>query len=339
MSNNKELRGNLFKNKIKVLKINLFILLLLGFTTGILIDSQFSTMGENQSHDFMSTQPQSRADQNKDMNNWPPSITINTPSNPTGMLGYLNNKTVILEVTVDDPDDVNATSFNGTSITTVEIYLTALTGFADDWQQMTYNQSKSENASFNISRKEGIWHYWLDLNQIGPAAGNYLLWFNAKDNGLNGTGPFPGPFFKFNLTNLTLKISQWNRVPRQRPYGNGGIFYYSNPEDSARLEYNLNDTVFFDDDVAFGPFPNTAPDSLSFKYLDPDGTTWRNVGIADFGNFTMQLNSSDAESIWVTPMANMYTLPVGEDVSFNCSDGDAWVIVDVTIIITSVNDE
>jgi hypothetical protein len=178
---------------------------------------------------------------------------------------------------------------------------------------------------------EGFWHYWLDLNALGPAAGDYLLWFNATDGGDNGTGT--GAMYN-NTVNFTLKVSQINRAPVQRAGGNGGVFSYSVAEDSDTLEFNVNDTVFTDDDIAFGPFPNTVDDALGFTFLD--GAAWKDDGAAavDFGNFTGVFNSSDSDSFMVTPNANMYTLPAGEDITFNCTDsaGDIWRICGCLII-------
>ena len=144
-------------------------------------------------------------------NDWEPDVTVN--NNPSTI--HVNDAMVLINITVVDADMMNDSVtppyYIGTNISSVEIDITTISGMAGNWKTMDYNLTGSMCSTvpdFDEGRMEGFYHYWLDLDTLGPAAGDYLIWFNATDGNGTGTGDLWN-----NTVNFTLKVSQANRAP------------------------------------------------------------------------------------------------------------------------------
>ena len=195
-----------------------------------------------------------RQDPNNETNDFDPAVTVDTPSNPVGELGYPNDGYVIIQVTVTDDDEArfNITNgkwyWNGTNISAVTIDLTEFGGANNT--AMIYDADESNTSGFDNESGEGIWTYNLTLT--GFTAGDYNIYFNATDNwGL----------VDYNAS-LVIKVSQVNRGPSAIAYTVLTIMEDQYNTDPFDIPLYLG--LFNDSDVFEMP-ANSPADSLSYK--------------------------------------------------------------------------
>ena len=122
--------GLFYQNSIKFNSIQqITLLLILGLLISCILPTTLSLTSSEENilvRESRSVRP--GIEFNNSSNDWPPDIIVNTPSKPTGMSGYLNNGSVLLNVTITDADEWNKTNCNGTHISTVKVDLSALGG-------------------------------------------------------------------------------------------------------------------------------------------------------------------------------------------------------------------
>ncbi len=215
-----------------------------------------------------------RADADPLVNDFGPNVTV-TLGDGSVITVLNNNSYFVLIVIVDDEDEIYNMSFeNGTKIASVTIDLTSLGGLSDT--AMTYEGNNNLPSFYNYSHVEGWYTILLDLTSV--AAGDYWVNVTATDSGENTSGWLA----KSTTVPFMIKVGQHNRPPKIR---DGAPTYFESNEDEwikDPLLINLNDTIFYDADVAEGPFDNTDKDRLTFEIWDPWTWSWYDTESSEF---------------------------------------------------------
>ncbi len=270
-------------------------------------------------------------------NNFKPNIISNTVLAES----YYNdgNSWILFNVTVNDIDEPDWPNIhNGSNIFSVVIDLSDI--FNIDYKiAMLYNGTSGlDQRIFNESRLEGFYHHNLTIPEELPPR-HYIVNINVTDNGFND-----GDFKLSNMTKIIISVSQSNRAPRIRNINQGGINSYIFKEDeyntSNPLSINLNDTVFYDEDILFGPYNNTPLDFLIFSFYHPT-IGWIRFGdgsnAVDFSNFTIQFRNE--LELLLIPKENAFTAPTGVILLVNATDSHGeWQNQEILINIKPVND-